>query len=688
MAAPINYNRKYFEDIFGTKELDAMGNKLPNSLPAILKRITTHMQDKLKANVVGAQIASVDDVINTDVTEGEIVATPAITTSDIWSEPQSLQLLNEVIGNSYDIFAESVDVKTRNNMVRNIGINLFKVRTLGDTQFIPGTEAYNDLPDDTKSAYQAVANIEDIVDRDATKAFKIYRVHEYIEEMNERGLIDNEVFESIKSGGKYGTAQEILDEGASVLQNIFNNETQITNKVLTASDSSNIRTAFASTIKDIDSDNAQETELGQLLGVTKEISSFNAERFNKFKSLKNKSDKLNLMLGTADAGEIDQNLRNTLIEELELIENNLAFGNPNITEEQIQQTLFSHVERLTQPQVIELSEAEGGGVMRTGETRIDILRQREYQKKGADVTYKQAESAVDEYIQRTSGYGYSLSKDQKTAMIENWFGAQLTAYGQGVSPPSNNSIFSQYDNYIQNNVMTDTQRKEQQAKFAQQQATDSEIASSGIDPNRYQFDSAYRQSTDESLDRFESLGYGLTPTNKLAPLPGASYVMRDSQGNPIIDETTGKSKLGYLEGKDILSNLDLFPKTFQDIYKYTREQDPGAMVTGQIYGQVPSLPSYLFDDLGNVDKSTLFSTDEETGERIPLYPNLGQMSEGFAEKMAANPELYKVASSSTVSYGGMPGGAEGLAPNGNAFPTVQNGQTNENITEELDPFDR
>ena len=159
-----------------------------------------------------------------------------------------------------------------------------------------------------------------------------------------------------------------------------------------------------SQLKDIDSDNAQETELGQLHGVTKEISSFNAERFNKFKSLKNKSDKLNLMLGTADAGEIDQNLRNTLIEELELIENNLAFGNPNITEEQIQQTLFSHVERLTQPQVIELSEAEGGGVMRTGETRIDILRQREYQKKGADVTYKQAESAVDEYIQRTSGY--------------------------------------------------------------------------------------------------------------------------------------------------------------------------------------------------------------------------------------------------------------------------------------------
>ena len=164
--------------------------------------------------------------------------------------------------------------------------------------------------------------------------------------------------------------------------------------------------------------------------------------------------------------------------------------------------------------------------------------------------------------------------------------------------------------------------------------------------------------------------------------------MRDSQGNPIIDETTGKSKLGYLEGKDILSNLDLFPKTFQDIYNSTREHDPGAMVTGQISGQVPSLPSYLFDDLGNVDKSTLFSTDEETGERIPLYPNLGQMSEGFAEKMATNPELYKVSSSSTVSYGGMPGGAEGLAPNGNAFPTVQNGQTNENITEELDPFDR
>ena len=143
MAAPINYNRKYFEDIFGTDSNKA------GSLPDILKRITTHMQDKLKANVVGAQVASVNDVINTDVTEGEIVATPAITTSDIWSEPQSLQLLNEVIGNSYDIFAESVDVETRNNMVRNIGINLFKVRTLGDTQFIPGTEAYNDLPDDT-----------------------------------------------------------------------------------------------------------------------------------------------------------------------------------------------------------------------------------------------------------------------------------------------------------------------------------------------------------------------------------------------------------------------------------------------------------------------------------------------------------------------------------------------------------
>ena len=63
MAAPINYNRKYFEDIFGT-DPDKTG-----SLPDILKRITEHMQDKLKANVVAAQATSTQAVLDEDFKE-------------------------------------------------------------------------------------------------------------------------------------------------------------------------------------------------------------------------------------------------------------------------------------------------------------------------------------------------------------------------------------------------------------------------------------------------------------------------------------------------------------------------------------------------------------------------------------------------------------------------------------------
>tara|TARA_B100000519_G_C14214042_1_gene424062 strand:- start:251 stop:1588 length:1338 start_codon:yes stop_codon:yes gene_type:complete len=395
--------------------------------------------------------------------------------------------------------------------------------------------------------------------------------------MYERELITDEVYDAYKNPRSLNVSANAATTANNLINTIQANESFLTSIALEKSDTGTFNIAIGKSLNGITLENINETRFGRLLGIDKNLVYEHRSRFIRFNNTTSVSKQLEIMLGVAGDSDIDKNVRSNLESIIQNLKISAINRNPQSTDEEINRFLFEQILKFQRPEMIELSDAEGGGMM-AGKSFIDNLIEDEYRKKGIDLNPADGISAAKDYLRKLRGNRYSLTDEQYGYMADVWYNEQLEAYGKGIAPKSNEEIFSKLNDFIIQNAQTQSQKE----TMAAQIEFDTKVQSSGINLDQYKFDQNYREQADKSLDRLRQQGLGLTPMNTIGFLPGATYV----------DPATGQ--LAQIEGKDILDNLNLFPERFGDIYKEIQGQSPYDMVRAQTFGAQPTL-SFLPD---------------------------------------------------------------------------------------------
>ena len=581
--------KKAFEQLIKT-------NTITVSYSEYIKSITEKINEAL-----GTEIYSAQDQKNLNEAVygggGPVVSppTPRATTTTLtpyqWNDTKTKVLLDEMM---LDVFRNSeLSEDEWDNEELKTSIALKAIPEIV-THFLEGENKYNPafnvtsdewrspvgdkgLSAEVKAARMNILKMEELYDRDPRRLQKWQRVTDIINEMYERELITDEVYDAYKNPRSLNVSANAATTANNLINTIQANESFLTSIALEKSDTGTFNIAIGKSLNGITLENINETRFGRLLGIDKNIVNEHRSRFIRFNNTTSVSKQLEIMLGVAGDSDIDKNVRSNLESIIQNLKISAINRNPQATDEEINRLLFEKILEFQRPEQIELSDAEGGGLM-AGKRFIDNLIEDEYRKKGIDLSPADGISAAKDYLRKLRGNRYSLTDEQYGYMADVWYNEQLEAYGKGIAPKSNEEIFSKLNDFIIQNAQTQSQKE----TMTKQIEFDTKVQSSGINLDQYKFDQNYREQADKSLDRLRQQGLGLTPMNTIGFLPGATYV----------DPATGQ--LAQIEGKDILDNLNLFPERFGDIYKEIQGQSPYDMVRAQTFGAQPTL-SFLPD---------------------------------------------------------------------------------------------
>ena len=581
--------KKAFEQLIKT-------NTITVSYSEYIKSITEKINEAL-----GTEIYSAQDQKNLNEAVygggGPVVSppTPRATTTTLtpyqWNDTKTKVLLDEMM---LDVFRNSeLSEDEWDNEELKTSIALKAIPEIV-THFLEGENKYNPafnvtsdewrspvgdkgLSAEVKAARMNILKMEELYDRDPRRLQKWQRVTDIINEMYERELITDEVYDAYKNPRSLNVSANAATTANNLINTIQANESFLTSIALEKSDTGTFNIAIGKSLNGITLENINETRFGRLLGIDKNIVNEHRSRFIRFNNTTSVSKQLEIMLGVAGDSDIDKNVRSNLESIIQNLKISAINRNPQATDEEINRLLFEKILEFQRPEQIELSDAEGGGLM-AGKSFIDNLIEDEYRKKGIDLSPADGISAAKDYLRKLRGNRYSLTDEQYGYMADVWYNEQLEAYGKGIAPKSNEEIFSKLNDFIIQNAQTQSQKE----TMTKQIEFDTKVQSSGINLDQYKFDQNYREQADKSLDRLRQQGLGLTPMNTIGFLPGATYV----------DPATGQ--LAQIEGKDILDNLNLFPERFGDIYKEIQGQSPYDMVRAQTFGAQPTL-SFLPD---------------------------------------------------------------------------------------------
>ena len=591
-------------------------NTITVSYSEYIKSITEKINEALGIEISSAQNqTNLSAALGAGGIDGSVMLPPPSTTTTLtpyqWNDTKTKVLLDEMV---LDVFRNSeLSEDEWDNEELKTSIALKTIPEIV-THFLEGENKYNPafnvtsdewrspvgdkgLSAEVKAARMTILKMEELYDRDPRRLQKWQRVTDIINEMYERELITDEVWDAYRNPRSLNVSADAAATANNLLNTIQANESFLTSIALEKADTGTFNVAINKSLNGITLENINETRFGRLLGIDKNIVNEHRSRFIRFNNTTSVSKQLEIMLGVTGNTDIDKNVRSNLESIIQNLKISAINRNPQSTDEEINRLLFEQILEFQRPEQIELSDAEGGGLM-AGKSFIDNLIEDEYRKKGIDLNPADGISAAKDYLRKLRGNRYSLTDEQYGYMADVWYNEQLEAYGKGIAPKSNEEIFSKLNDFIIQNAQTQSQKE----TMAAQIELDSTIKSSGINLDQYKFDQDYREQADKSLDRLRQQGLGLTPMNTIGFLPRATYIdpatgqlaiAKDELGN-IIRHPDGTPKLATIAGEVILDNLNLFPERFGDIYKEIQGQSPYDMVRAQTFGAQPTL-SFLPD---------------------------------------------------------------------------------------------
>lgn len=181
--------------------------------------------------------------------------------------------------------------------------------------------------------------------------------------MYERELITDEVWDAYRNPRSLNVSADAGATANNLLNTIQANESFLTSIALEKADTGTFNVAINKSLNGITLENINETRFGRLLGIDKNIVNEHRSRFIRFNNTTSVSKQLEIMLGVTGNTDIDKNVRSNLESIIQNLKISAINRNPQSTDEEINRLLFEQILEFQRPEQIELSDAEGGGLM-------------------------------------------------------------------------------------------------------------------------------------------------------------------------------------------------------------------------------------------------------------------------------------------------------------------------------------